>query len=239
MTTSGDSVWDRGPSEAAGEPSGMSGGPSPAPRPLPERPDPAEASTTGSPAPAVVGRRPSLARVVAAIAAVGVVAAAAVWATGLAGDGDGDPARADGGSTTVPAPLPPVTPPTTALSSTRPVTRPAPSTTTPTTSVATTPPTTTPPSTTTPAPTPTPNGARVDIVGSIAPCAFGSECLVAGFSAHGFDGVVREFVCEFGDGSRHTFRFDGVGADRACATADADGTITIEVGGVRSETATR
>lgn len=194
-----------------------------------------------------------------AIAAAGVAAAVAVWVLGSAGDGDHT--GADEGST-VTAPLPPVTPPTTAVSAVGPVTRPAPSvtsttaapTTTPSTTSpdTTTPPTTTPsttspdttsPDTTSPGSTVTPGSdagaARVDVVASVAPCSFGPACLIAGFTAHGFDAVVREFVCEFGDGSRHTFRFDGIGADRACATADVDGTITIEVGGVRSETVRR
>jgi hypothetical protein len=80
-------------------------------------------------------------------------------------------------------------------------------------------------------------GPQVAIVGHVGPCKFGSDCLIADFTITGFDAPQREFVCEFADGSRYTFRFDGVGAEGACAAAD--GAITIEVAGVRSETITR
>ena len=84
-----------------------------------------------------------------------------------------------------------------------------------------------------------PDGPVVTIIGSVGPCRFGSECLIAGFTIHNFDTQPNEFVCEFADGSRYTFRFDSQGVERACATGDPTGSITIEVAGVRSETFTR
>ena len=79
-------------------------------------------------------------------------------------------------------------------------------------------------------------GPAVTIVGRVAPCDFGSECLIVGFTIDGFDSQPTEFVCVFDDGSRYPFRFDSSGVERACATGDPTGSITIEVAGVRSET---
>jgi hypothetical protein len=103
---------------------------------------------------------------------------------------------------------------------------------------ATAPPTTAAPATATPTTTTAPpgDGPVVTIDGRVAPCDFGAQCLIAGFTIDGFDSQPTEFVCEFGDGSRYPFRFDSQGVERACATGNPDGSITIEVDGVRSET---
>ena len=82
-------------------------------------------------------------------------------------------------------------------------------------------------------------GPVVAIVGTVGPCKFGDDCLIADFAIQNFETPQDEFVCEFENGSRYTFRFDGAGAEAACATSAVGGTITIEVGGVRSETITR
>jgi hypothetical protein len=76
------------------------------------------------------------------------------------------------------------------------------------------------------------------IGGRVAPCDFGNSCLVAGFILQGFDHQPTEFVCEFADGSRYPFQFSSRGVARACATGNTNGSITIEVEGVRSETFT-
>lgn len=83
------------------------------------------------------------------------------------------------------------------------------------------------------------DGPRVVIVGREGPCRFGSDCLIVGFSIEGFDTQPTEFVCEFGDGSRFTFRFESLAVEHACATSGAAASITVEVDGVRSDTATR
>jgi len=82
-------------------------------------------------------------------------------------------------------------------------------------------------------------GPQVVATGRVGPCTFGPSCLIADFSIVAFAAPQREFVCEFGDGGRYTFRFDGSGATDACATSAVDGSITIEVGGIRSQTVTR
>jgi hypothetical protein len=81
-----------------------------------------------------------------------------------------------------------------------------------------------------------PTGPAVVISGRVGPCNYGSECLLAGFTLRNFDSQPREFVCEFGNGSRYTFRFDSQQVERACATGDPTDSITIEVAGVRSDT---
>jgi hypothetical protein len=81
-----------------------------------------------------------------------------------------------------------------------------------------------------------PDGPVVTIIGSVGPCRFGSECLLAGFALHNFDSQPTEFVCEFADGSRFTFHFNRQEVERACATGDPTDSITIEVAGVRSAT---
>ena len=92
------------------------------------------------------------------------------------------------------------------------------------------------PTTVPPAPTPPPSGPVVTIIGDVAPCDYGSECLLAGFTIHNFDSQPSEFVCEFSDGSRYTFHFNRQEVERACATGDPTDSITIEVAGVRSAT---
>ena len=92
--------------------------------------------------------------------------------------------------------------------------------------------TTTPPPTTVPQPT---TGPRVEIIGGVGPCRFGSRCLIAGFRIHDFDVQPTGYVCEFADGSRFLFRMGGDGADYACATGSPGDSITIEVSGIRSE----
>lgn len=110
----------------------------------------------------------------------------------------------------------------------------------------TVPPTTVPPTAPPPAAPPTtvptavsPGGPAVTIIGSVGPCRFGSACLLAGFALHDFNTQPSEFVCEFSDGSRYTFRFTQPEVARACATGDPGDSITIEVDGVRSDTFTR
>jgi hypothetical protein len=167
--------------------------------------------------------------------------------------------------TTVPAPATSMPTPATAAPTTAPVTTPTTAATTPATAPVTVPltiptipateppetvaPTTTPattrPPTTAPPPTTTrppatlpPDGPVVTIIGRVGPCDYGPECLLAGFALHNFDTHPNEFVCEFGDGSRYTFRFTRQEVERACATGDPNDSITIEAGGVRSATYT-
>jgi hypothetical protein len=151
------------------------------------------------------------------------------------------PATSPVATTALPATVAPVTPPPTAPA-TAPPTAPAtapPATAPPATAAPTPPPTTAPVPTTTTAATLPPDGPVVTIIGSVGPCNFGSECLIAGFTIHNFDTQPNEFVCEFSDGTRYTFQFDSQGVERACATGDPTDSITIEVAGVRSETFTR
>lgn len=91
---------------------------------------------------------------------------------------------------------------------------------------------------TTPTSTP-PSSPRVSADGRIGPCRFADECLIVGFRIEGFASRPQEYVCEFEDGSRFTFRFDSDGVDEACATGSASAAITVEVAGNRSETITR
>jgi len=136
------------------------------------------------------------------------------------------PLATDPPATVPPATAPAVSPPTTLAA--------AAPTTTPPTSIAVT--TTQAPSTTVPQQAAPPAaGPSVEIIGRVAPCRFGSECLVAGFAIHGFNVQPKEFVCEFASGSRYTFRFDSGGVEQACATSDTSSSITIEVAGVRSD----
>ena len=104
--------------------------------------------------------------------------------------------------------------------------------------VTTVPPTTVPPTTrpvaAPPPATVPPDGPVVTIIGRVGPCDYGSQCLLAGFALHNFNSQPSEFVCEFSDGSRYTFHFTRQEVERACATGDPDGSITIEVDGVRS-----
>ena len=104
------------------------------------------------------------------------------------------------------------------------------------TTPATEPPPTAPPATAPPAATVAPEGPVVTIIGRVGPCNFGAECLLAGFALHDFDSQPSEFVCEFADGSRYTFRFTRQVVERACARGDPNDSITIEVDGVRSAT---
>ncbi|MFW2335377.1 hypothetical protein [Ilumatobacter sp.] len=91
---------------------------------------------------------------------------------------------------------------------------------------------------TTTAPTTTVPGdpRRVDITGRVADCRFGPDCLIASFALIGFPDE-GDYVCEFADGTRFTFRYDGSGAVDACSTSGTS--ITVEVDGVRSATITR
>ena len=250
QVASAGTVWSRGPSIEA-----LTQGPPPKPSPL-LRPEP----VLPPPRPPVraTRTRPQVRRPASVLAGVTVVAlmGALAWSLGIVGGEDGDAADASA-TTVVPAPIAPL--PSVAIPTTAPPTVPAttaapptsaPTTTTsPTTSSTTTSTTTTSTtststtstttSTTVAAPAAEPAGPRVVIAGSVGPCRFGSDCLVAGFTISDFPAAQREFVCEFADGSRHTFRFDGTSVEQACATSSATGSITIEVGGVRSETVTR
>jgi hypothetical protein len=103
----------------------------------------------------------------------------------------------------------------------------------------TAPPVTAPPVTALPAATLPTDGPVVTIIGRVGPCDYGAQCLLAGFALHNFDAQPSEFVCEFADGSRYTFHFTRQQVERACATGNVNGSITIEVDGVRSATFTR
>jgi hypothetical protein len=111
-------------------------------------------------------------------------------------------------------------------------------TTEPTTTDATTDPTTTsgPAPTTSNAPA---GGRQVVAEARSEPCRFGDDCLVVGFRLEGFPNPPAEYVCEFDDGTRFTFRFDSQGVETACATGRAGAAITVEVDGVRSQAVTR
>ena len=76
------------------------------------------------------------------------------------------------------------------------------------------------------------------IDGRTGACRFGPNCLIASFR---LDGFPREgnYICEFRDGTRVTFRYVGDGAEDACAASGRNPSITIEVDGVRSATITR
>ena len=70
-------------------------------------------------------------------------------------------------------------------------------------------------------------------------CRFGTDCLIVGFAIEGFDPRPQEYICEFDDGSRFTFRFDSTGVENACSSGSATAQITVEVAGVRSDTMSR
>jgi hypothetical protein len=109
---------------------------------------------------------------------------------------------------------------------------------------STTPQTTTPDRSTTIAPplirppTVDTDGRTVTISGRVEDCRFGAQCVIASFTLEGFP-PTGEYVCEFDDGTRFTFRYVDAGADDACAISGPSPSITIEVDGVRSATITR
>jgi hypothetical protein len=80
------------------------------------------------------------------------------------------------------------------------------------------------------------DGRLVIIEGSTGPCKFGNSCLTAGFRVIGFPSGEKEYVCEFRDGSRYTYKFGARTVEYACATGARGDSITIEVDGVRSAT---
>jgi hypothetical protein len=80
------------------------------------------------------------------------------------------------------------------------------------------------------------DGRVVVIEGSTGQCRFGDNCLIAGFRAIGFTSGEKEYVCEFADGSRYTYKFGASTVEYACATGARPDSITIEVDGVRSAT---
>jgi hypothetical protein len=149
--------------------------------------------------------------------------------------------------TTVPAPTTtpataPTTTPTTGPTTTRPATTTttSTSTSTSTTSTSTTTSTTsTTSSTISTSSTTVPVGPRVLVEGRVEDCRFGADCLIVGFVIEEFDSPPNEYVCEFGDGSRTTFRFGGSTVETACSQSGLDPSITVEVAGIRSETLTR
>ena len=70
-------------------------------------------------------------------------------------------------------------------------------------------------------------------------CRFGPDCLVAGFTLSGFRRLPDTFTCEFANGSRFSYPLGRLTrVDQACTTGNGRDSITIEVDGVRSETAT-
>ena len=246
VTTSGGSVWDRGPSgdddafdetptvgAPVGAPVGVTGEPAASQRRVPT-------PTLPSTLPVATRRRlrPPVRRPVAVLAGVALVIAlgALAWTLGVVGGDDAVPAAAGGSSVALMPPVSMPAPTTLATTTLAPTTTLAASrTSTSTTSTSTT-------STSTTSTVPEPvvvAGPVVAIVGAVGPCKFGNDCLIADFAIRDFETPQSEFVCEFENGSRYTFRFGGAGAEGACATSAADGTITIEVGGVRSETITR
>ena len=81
-------------------------------------------------------------------------------------------------------------------------------------------------------------GPQVLVEALQGPCRFADDCLIVSFTIEGFATRPQEYVCEFDDGSRFTFRFDSGGVDEACATGSPDATITVEIDGIRSETVT-
>lgn len=78
---------------------------------------------------------------------------------------------------------------------------------------------------------------RVELSTRNEPCRFGSDCLVVGFSLVEFGTHSGAFVCEFASGARYEFRFEASTVATACMTGGSGDTITVEVDGVRSETA--
>ncbi len=83
-----------------------------------------------------------------------------------------------------------------------------------------------------------PDDRSIDVRGRLDDCRFGVDCVIASFSAIGFP-AEGDYVCEFSDGTRFTFRYAGGGALDACATSGESASITIEIDGVRSATLTR
>lgn len=194
---------------------------------------------------------------IAAVLLILVLIASALW------DRDGDDAVDDNGASTSQGSTEPtdpsntddattIAPETTSPDATSPGTS-SPDTTSPAT---TSPATTSPPATSSPPTAPattSPSGGgsggsgtdggddkgdgRVVIIeGSTGPCKFGNSCLIAGFRVIGFTSGEKEYVCEFRDGSRHTYKFGARTVDYACATGAREDSITIEVNGVRSAT---
>ncbi len=80
-------------------------------------------------------------------------------------------------------------------------------------------------------------GPRIVIEPRNEPCKFGNDCLVAGFTLVEFGEQPDSFVCEFADGSRYTFPLETRSVSYACATGSRGDSITIDIDGVRSETA--
>jgi hypothetical protein len=83
------------------------------------------------------------------------------------------------------------------------------------------------------------DGPRVLASARLGVCRFGTDCLLISFTIDGFEVRPQEYICEFDDGSRFTFRFDSTGVDEACSSGSVNAAITVEVGGVRSATLTR
>jgi hypothetical protein len=249
-------VWSRGPSVDDASPTASAAS---TPRLDPE---PVH-RTAEPPVRPVRAARPEVRRPAAALAGATVIVllGALVWALGVVGGDEpapvlasdtavtlgstsptwSVPARSSTGPSTSSVPTSAPTTTTTSAPTTTSTTTTSTSTTSTTTTSTTTSTTTTSTTTTT---TPVAEvhdatGPRVTIVGRVGPCTFGDDCLIADFTIEAFPSPQDEFVCEFENGSRYTFRFGGGGAERACATSSDGGTITIEVGGVRSETITR
>jgi hypothetical protein len=76
--------------------------------------------------------------------------------------------------------------------------------------------------------------AAVNATGSFGACAYGSSCLLVGFSVSGFNPVPTVYTCIFGDGTRYNFSFSGTSVSTACYTNDRPDSVQVEVGGVRS-----
>lgn len=88
------------------------------------------------------------------------------------------------------------------------------------------------------APPTDPDGRSIEVRGRVEDCRFGADCVIVSFSAVGFPDE-GDYVCEFADGSRVTFRYAGGGAVDACAASGDSPSVTIEIDGVRSATITR
>ncbi len=80
-------------------------------------------------------------------------------------------------------------------------------------------------------------GPRIVIEPRREGCKFGSDCLVAGFTIVDFAVQPDSFVCEFADGSRYTIPLEHRSVSYACATGSRGDSITIEIDGIRSDTA--
>lgn len=129
-----------------------------------------------------------------------------------------------------PAPTPAPTPPPTPIQTPTPAPTAPPS---PASTAAPTPQTTTATTATPSAPT----TGSVSLASRVTGCEYGPTCLVAGFSIIGFQPAPETYTCVFANGDRYDFPLAGSTVNTACYTADRPDSITVEVAGTRSNTA--